>query len=132
LPIGCFAYLAKKTGFLVALIATVFQLVFAPLALVALVIVVTARSSSVRRGQFPASGSSSSSGGSKSHAPTATSYAVQRLLPTHAQWTGTNYPRGTMSGAVHFADKLKAKEPTLAIRVVEIKDGKEGSTVYSA
>jgi len=130
-PIGCFVYLVKKTNPLIAAIASLAQLLLAPVALAALVILVLASGSKNNSARTSAGIATASAGGSKSYAPSTPSYGVQRLLKGQAQWTSSNYPKGTMSGAIQFADKLKEKEPTTAIRVVEIVGGKVGATIYS-
>jgi hypothetical protein len=127
-PIGCFAYLAKKTNLWITVFATVSQFVFAPFAFIALVIVLVARSANSSRGHVAATASKGSGG---YHYEPQVTYMIQAMPKGAAKWQNARVGGGSIAVAVSGANDEKRNRPGVPIRVVEIKNGKEGSSVYS-
>lgn len=129
LPIACLIYLAIKTNPWIAIFATVLQLILAPLALIALAVVVMVGESRAGGGGRLATGvaSTSSSGGNA----TSPKYAVQQLPPGRVQWQNAGYLGGAMNQAMSVAQRVKAKNPTFAVRIVEKHGDIDGGIVYS-
>lgn len=143
-PIGCFAYLAKRTNFRVSLFATATQLVLAPLALLALVVVLMASGSRGSSGSGANSKSRSSgsgstdgggSGGARSTPSRSKMYQIQAMSDGGMVWIryggSPNVGQAIQMAKRQVASLQKRSGGLGAIRVVEMVDGAEGSTVWS-